>query len=200
MYRTFVLLIRRLRDRYTAEEVLGAYDSLFDYAFWGLLPNNINSLAVLVVEQAKPLLDACRRKSHKNAGAPIGSRNNPNGRRGKTNQELIKNKSNVNVDVVRKRKTFIPPTLQLIQDYIQEKRLNVDAEYFLDYYATRGWKLSKGVDMKDWKAALRTWSRKETDVKLQKSLYDGSNRTNSKEKGNGREIAERVIGMFADQD
>ena len=33
---------------------------------------------------------------------------------------------------------------------------NVNAESFSNYYEARGWKL-KGIQMKDWKACVRTW-------------------------------------------
>ena len=34
----------------------------------------------------------------------------------------------------------------------------VDAEKFIDYYTSNGWKVGKN-SMKDWKAAVRTWER-----------------------------------------
>lgn len=54
---------------------------------------------------------------------------------------------------------FKPPTLEEVKLYCSERSNKIDPEYFLDYYETRGWKLSKGQPMKDWKAAVRTWER-----------------------------------------
>lgn len=54
---------------------------------------------------------------------------------------------------------FTPPTLEEVKLYCSERSNKIDPEYFLDYYETRGWKLSKGQPMKDWKAAVRTWER-----------------------------------------
>ncbi len=54
---------------------------------------------------------------------------------------------------------FIEPTLEEVQQYVKEKGFNVNAEQFIDYYKARGWELSKGRKIKDWKACVRTWSR-----------------------------------------
>ena len=57
-----------------------------------------------------------------------------------------------------KKKRFTPPTLQEVKDYCLERGNNVDAQRFVDYYTSQGWKVGKHP-MKDWKAAVRTWER-----------------------------------------
>ena len=59
------------------------------------------------------------------------------------------------------RSRFSPPTVEQVQAYCTEKGYGVDAERFVDYYTSNGWMVGKN-HMKDWKAAVRTWSRKET--------------------------------------
>ncbi len=59
----------------------------------------------------------------------------------------------------QKRKRFVPPTLQEIKTYCLERKNNVDAERFFDYYSTNGWVQGKGKPIKDWKACVRTWER-----------------------------------------
>lgn len=56
---------------------------------------------------------------------------------------------------------FTPPTLDEVIDYCNERQNGVDAERFIDYYTSNGWKVGKNA-MKDWKAAVRTWERTET--------------------------------------
>ena len=51
---------------------------------------------------------------------------------------------------------FVPPTPADVEAYCAEKGYRLDAGYFVDYYAARGWKI-KGQPMKDWRAAVRTW-------------------------------------------
>lgn len=46
-------------------------------------------------------LKISRSRSHSNAGAPIGNRNNPLGRGARTNQELIKNQSKTNQEPIK---------------------------------------------------------------------------------------------------
>ena len=58
----------------------------------------------------------------------------------------------------RNRKRFLPPTLEEVRAYCKERKNSVDAEHFIDYYTSNGWKVGKNT-MKDWKAAVRTWER-----------------------------------------
>ena len=65
-----------------------------------------------------------------------------------------------------KRKTFSKPTLEEISAYCQERNNSVDAQRFFDYYEAKGWVVGKSP-MKDWKAAVRTWERNESEPKPQ---------------------------------
>ena len=57
------------------------------------------------------------------------------------------------------RTHFTPPTLEEVKAYCIERNNNIDAEYFIDFQEARGWVLSNGKKMKDWKATIRTWER-----------------------------------------
>ena len=57
-----------------------------------------------------------------------------------------------------KNKRFIAPSIEEVQEYIDEKEYSVDAERFIDYYTGNGWMVGKS-HMKDWKAAVRNWER-----------------------------------------
>ncbi len=58
----------------------------------------------------------------------------------------------------------LPPTLEQVQAYCHERRNNVDARRFFDFYQSNGWRVGKNP-MRDWQAALRRWetSAKGTD-------------------------------------
>lgn len=58
------------------------------------------------------------------------------------------------------RHSFSPPSVDDVREYCREKGYNVDPERFVDYYTSNGWKVGRNP-MKDWKAALRSWERKE---------------------------------------
>ena len=55
-------------------------------------------------------------------------------------------------------KRFKKPTAEEVRAYCRERGNKIDAEYFIDYYESRGWLIGKSR-MKDWKAAVRTWER-----------------------------------------
>lgn len=52
---------------------------------------------------------------------------------------------------------FAPPTRDELMAYIAEKGYKVDADRWLAYYESNGWKVGRNP-MKDWKAAVRTWA------------------------------------------
>lgn len=58
------------------------------------------------------------------------------------------------------RNQFSPPTVEEVKAYSAERGYNIDPNRFVDYYTSIGWKVGKNP-MKDWKAAVRSWSRKE---------------------------------------
>ena len=57
-------------------------------------------------------------------------------------------------------KRFKPPTIQEVKAYCIERGNTVDPERFVDFYESKGWMVGKNK-MKDWKAAVRNWERKD---------------------------------------
>ena len=53
---------------------------------------------------------------------------------------------------------FIPPSAEDVQAYCKERSNSVDADKFVDFYASKGWMVGKNK-MRDWKAAVRTWEK-----------------------------------------
>lgn len=62
-----------------------------------------------------------------------------------------------------KQKKFVPPAVETVAQYIQEKGYHFDANNFCDFYESKGWYVGKNK-MKDWKAACRTWERKQKEA------------------------------------
>jgi hypothetical protein len=75
------------------------------------------------------------------------------------------------------RKIFIPPTVQEVQDYINLKGYNIDAEQFCAFYESKGWMVGSNK-MKNWQMALVTWRRRTEAERKQNSYSYGNNRTN----------------------
>lgn len=59
-----------------------------------------------------------------------------------------------------KRKRFSPPTPDQVRGYAKEQGLDIDADYFCDYWESVGWMRGR-VKMKDWKATARNWARRD---------------------------------------
>ena len=70
------------------------------------------------------------------------------------------NECDKHIQKSKPQKRFIKPTLSEIEQYCIERNNNVNAEQFFDHYESNGWKVGKN-SMKDWKAAVRTWERRE---------------------------------------
>ena len=57
-------------------------------------------------------------------------------------------------------KNFVPPSVEEVRTYCFSRRNGVDPERFVDFYSAKGWMVGKNK-MKDWKACVRTWERRE---------------------------------------
>lgn len=58
------------------------------------------------------------------------------------------------------KEQFTPPSLEDVAEYCKERNNNIDAMQFIDYYSARGWRFNNGGKMKDWRATVRTWERR----------------------------------------
>lgn len=70
-----------------------------------------------------------------------------------------------------KSKRFTPPTLTEVTDYCNERHNKVSPQQFIDFYESKGWMIGKNK-MKDWKAAVRTWERKEDNPTAKKNSFN----------------------------
>lgn len=88
------------------------------------------------------------------------SKPEPQVRLGKVSVSKDKGDKECGDDVTTTRRRFTSPTLEEVQRYCLENGYDIDAERFIDYYTSNGWMVGKNK-MKDWKAAVRTWARKD---------------------------------------
>lgn len=61
-----------------------------------------------------------------------------------------------------KAERFRPPTQGEVERYAEEIGEAIDAGCFVDFYASKGWRVGN-APMKDWKAAVRNWTRRDAD-------------------------------------
>ncbi len=58
-----------------------------------------------------------------------------------------------------KTKSFVPPTVEEVAEYCQQRNNGIDAEAFVAFYASKGWYVGKNK-MKDWKQCVITWEKR----------------------------------------
>lgn len=58
------------------------------------------------------------------------------------------------------RTRFVKPSVEEVTTYCREKGYGIDAQHFVDYYDSNGWKVGKNP-MQDWKATVRSWARRD---------------------------------------
>ena len=72
-----------------------------------------------------------------------------------------------------KSSRFIPPTVSDVRAYCLETKRPINADAFINYYQSNGWKVGRNP-MKDWKAAVRNWYQRDNGNKAQsrETSYD----------------------------
>jgi len=82
----------------------------------------------------------------------------------------IKRKDLSNDKSKREKSRFVPPTLDEVIAYCNERNNGIDPESFIDFYESKGWMVGKNK-MKDWKAAVRTWEKHDNKQQSKGSSY-----------------------------
>ena len=82
----------------------------------------------------------------------------------KSSYDKDKDKDKDKDESITRARRFTPPTLDDVLAYVRERGSDVDPQRFLDFYASKGWMVGKSP-MKDWKAAVRTWEKREMEKK-----------------------------------
>lgn len=79
-----------------------------------------------------------------------------------TNNKEIETETEINIPVPigTGRPRFAPPSVEEVEAYCQERGNSVDPAQFVNFYASKGWKVGR-EPMKDWKAAVRTWEQRD---------------------------------------
>lgn len=117
-----------------------------------------------------------------------------NGTTGRTtnetsNGELYKNiiENNNNSARARTREgvvEFVPPSVEEVEAYSVAHGCPLDAARFVDYYGAKGWMAGKSP-MKDWRAAVRMWSRRDRD-KAEQTAREAARREEEREASRAR--------------
>ncbi len=60
-----------------------------------------------------------------------------------------------------KKTRFVKPTLSEAEEYRSSKKLNMKCSDFIDHFDSNGWKVGGKAPMKDWRAAMRQWAKRD---------------------------------------
>lgn len=82
--------------------------------------------------------------------------NKPTNKPSQNQQTKVNETNNTirNIEDKKKRNIFIPPTLDDVIAYCEERKNGVDAKKFYEYYSIADWKDSQGRQVKNWKQKL----------------------------------------------
>ena len=81
------------------------------------------------------------------------------------------NITNTNLTDSNRGSLFKKPTLDDINNYCFERKNNIDAETFFNFYESKDWLIGKNK-MKDWKACIITWEKRDTNKPKTMSKLD----------------------------
>ena len=76
---------------------------------------------------------------------------------------------NINNNSIYKRESsrFQKPSIDEIRQYCISRNNRVDPDQFFNFYESKGWTIGKSP-MKDWRAAVRTWAKREKEIPQRK--------------------------------
>lgn len=197
-YPTFLTSIEAIKS---VSMRLAMFEAVANYGVYGCLPDftdiDPNGLLDGMFLQMRFSIDEAKAKRSTNrengsrGGAPKGNKNacknnrkQPNSTENKQNNPNVNVNDNVNDNVISSNEDkaksvsrFVAPTLDEIQEYCREKGYNVDAAAIYDHYTANGWVQGKNKPIKEWRAAVRQWARRESEfAKPQHATNDRATR------------------------
>lgn len=167
---------------YSPEERCAIYEAIMDYAHDGTVPSDrflkaVTANARIIIDRNKDKYQERCEKNRENARKrwersmqshavdakhAYNDSDNDNDITPSTNVSGVIEKKEEKASIEGKKKPaprFVPPTADEVQAYCNERGNDISGENFVDFYASKGWKVGNSP-MKDWKAAVRTWEKK----------------------------------------
>ena len=159
-YETFETIIEKIKD---IEEREWLRKVIIQYGLHGTAPDTFNSEALEIAWTiCKDLIDQQIHRREVNAANRAGKKAEP-----ETNKENLaaepqpEEKPEQEIQQEKpKRKNFVKPTVEEIAAFCKEKKYNVNAQQFFNYYESNGWKIGRNA-MKSWQAAVQNWNARD---------------------------------------
>lgn len=95
--------------------------------------------------------------------------------------EVHNNIDNINIDntlSIKAAPKFKKPSVEEVRAYCLERGNSVDAQAFVDFYESKGWKVGNAA-MKDWRACVRTWESREKHSSPRPSSRNTTNKSSN---------------------
>lgn len=129
------------------------------YGFLANESTNRNRLITICNYEDYQDQESNERQAKRQAGGKQAATNN------NVNNVNKKKKKNIGV-----QKRFSPPSVEEVKKYCTERENNINPESFVDFYTSNGWMVGKNK-MKDWKASVRTWEKRDKQQKNERKEY-----------------------------
>ena len=141
-YETFENILEKIKD---IEEREHMRKTIINYGLYGTLPAGLSELEEMAWTICKDLIDQQHHRREVNAANRAGKKAEP-----ATNEENSaiepqpEEKPAQEIQPEKpKRKNFVKPTIEEIAAYCKEKKYNVNAQQFFNYYESNGWKIGR---------------------------------------------------------
>ena len=113
-----------------------------------------------------PCTKICDTTVYQNLNDTVYQNLTPNNNIYNNNKEIDNNK------LLSTKKKFIPPTLEDVKNYCEEKNFDIDYQAFYDYYNVSNWKDSEGKQVKNWKQKMITWATRRKNTQSKQIIPD----------------------------
>ncbi len=163
-----------------AEKQAGAYQAICEYGIYGTLPEDPMYLGLCLMAKASIFKEDGRANNGGNHNPQGINQHSENGQSAqkrtkevnsvKVGQILSETETETETETEREKETkkekvavaprFQKPSLEIVKSYIDQQRFSLDAQAFMDFYESKGWKVGN-QPMKDWQAAVRNWARRD---------------------------------------
>ena len=167
-YRSYYEALKNLPEKERAKVLF----AILEYALDEQEQNKLEGVCAACFLLIRPTLDSGRIKAaNRKNKTKTNEEQNENKAETKSEQNRKEKEKEREVEVERENdssppkapvaaRRFTPPTVEDVAAYCRERGSNVDAQRFVDFYASKGWKVGN-AGMKDWHAAVRNWESRD---------------------------------------
>jgi hypothetical protein len=155
-YETFELVLSKIKS---AEEREHMRQTIINYGLYGTQPEDLSDIEEMAWIICKDLIDQQQHRREVNAAnrtskkATATTEPAPAVTQEPQPEDAAERKS-------QKRKAFVKPTVEEVAKYCKDKGYDVNAQQFVAFYESNGWKVGRNA-MKSWQAAVQNWNTRD---------------------------------------